>query len=433
MGKDKSKDRDAKRAGRTEKIYTGITELRGYYFGHGEENSGTRFNKTVEKIAEYCRIEISKEIYYLILYGEEAEFDEVEVPTKKLTGMEAKKFELDYRRQQEKKDEYQKEKCKGFAIIMGQCKTITKEVVKADKSYRTLERADDILGLLALLRSICYGTDKKRYLSWIQQAQLRKTVNYSQNTGDSLQQYATHFLEQVKTLESSHGLLVPTKDMTKTIEQTRIVGEGDQEHEETYTVVVLADKEEIERARDKFVACLFLAGVDRRRYKDAIDEMNNDFLRHGTEFPGDVSSMVTWLLKRRGGTNTDYREDAATDGVTSFAQVNPRRNSEKMCAACGKEGHLAWDCYSITPAERAKYKQWQSTRGDDDSSVGSNASSRSGASNASIRSGSSGSASGRGRRATRRGTPPRLPPGRRSVLNMAQFAFTGKDMPASFD
>ena len=42
----------------------------------------------------------------------------------------------------------------------------------------------------------------------------------------------------------------------------------------------------------------FLAGVDRDRYKDAIDELNNDFLRHGKEYPADVSSMVTWLLKQ---------------------------------------------------------------------------------------------------------------------------------------
>ena len=69
---------------------------------------------------------------------------------------------------------------------MGQCKTITKEVVKADKPYRTLERADDVVGLLKLLREICYGTDKKRYLAWTQQAQLRKTVRYSQHPGDSM-------------------------------------------------------------------------------------------------------------------------------------------------------------------------------------------------------------------------------------------------------
>ena len=433
MGKDKSKDRDAKRAGRTEKTYTGILELRGYYFGHGEENSGTRFNKTVEKIAEYCRIEISKEVYYLILYGEEPDFEEVEVPRGKVTGMEAKKFELDYRRLQDKIEDHQKDKCKCFAIIMGQCKSITKEVVKADKSYMTLERADDVVGLLQLLRGVCYGTDKKRYLSWIQQAQLRKTVNFAQHPGDSLQQYATNFLEQVKTLEDSHGLLVPTRDMLKDEERTRIEGEGDEEHEVTYTVTVLADMVDIKRARDKFVACLFLAGVDRKRYKDAIDEMNNDFLRHGTEFPGDVSSMVTWLLKRRGGTNTNYREDATTDGIlTSFAQVAPRRKSQMKCAACGRQGHLAWDCYSITPAERAEYRQWQSARrSDDDSSVGSNVSSQSGISRASNGSGSSGSASGTGTRSGRRATSPR--PGRKSVLGMSNFAFGVGERPASFN
>ena len=55
--------------------------------------------------------------------------------------------------------------------------------------------------------------------------------------------------------------------------------------------------------------------------------MNNDFLRHGKEYPGDVLSMVTWLLKRRGGNNTNYREDAATGGVTSFEN----QKQDEMC------------------------------------------------------------------------------------------------------
>ena len=75
MGKDKSKMRDARKAGRsTEKVYLGLPDLKGYYFGHGDEESGAKFNKTVEKIADYCRIEISKEIYYLMMYGEEPEY-----------------------------------------------------------------------------------------------------------------------------------------------------------------------------------------------------------------------------------------------------------------------------------------------------------------------------------------------------------------------
>ena len=51
-----------------------------------------------------------------------------------------------------RKEDHQKDKCKCFGIILGQCKDLTKkEVVKADKSFRGLERNDDVVGLLKLL------------------------------------------------------------------------------------------------------------------------------------------------------------------------------------------------------------------------------------------------------------------------------------------
>ena len=135
-------------------------------------------------------------------------------------------------------------------------------------------------------------------------------------------------MEQVKTIEEISGPLVPVRDVVKSVQQTRLVGKGDNAVTETYTVAVLADKDVIYKAGDQFVACLFLAGVDRDRYKDAIDEMNNDFLRHGKEYPSDVSSMVTWLLKRHGKASSK-KEDDTTDGVvTSFAQVTPKKEEE---------------------------------------------------------------------------------------------------------
>ena len=106
-----------------------------------------------------------------------------------------------------------------------------------------------MVGLLKLLRDVCYGTDKKRYIEWVRQAQLRKSIRFSQQPGEFIQKYATNFLEQVKTLEDVHGLLVPTKEMTKQVELTHIVGEGSEEHEETYTETVLLDKDVIASAR----------------------------------------------------------------------------------------------------------------------------------------------------------------------------------------
>ena len=112
--------------------HIGIAELNGYYFGHGDHGSGTRFNKTVEKIAEYCRVEVSKEIYNLIMYGEEPDFPEVEAPTGKPGVAVLRKFELDYKRELDKKEDFQKDKCKAFGIVFGQCRELTKEVISCD-------------------------------------------------------------------------------------------------------------------------------------------------------------------------------------------------------------------------------------------------------------------------------------------------------------
>ena len=47
----KSKVRDAKKAGRLSKRREiGIPELAGYYFSHGEDRSGARYNKVVERL-----------------------------------------------------------------------------------------------------------------------------------------------------------------------------------------------------------------------------------------------------------------------------------------------------------------------------------------------------------------------------------------------
>ena len=115
---------------------------------------------------------------------------------------------MDYKRRLEKEEAYKKDKCKAFGIIMGQCLELTKEAVKSDKSFKKLEGEDDVKGLLGLLRDLCFGTDRKRYVRWVQQAQLRRTITMMQQPTESLQRFATNLLEQVKIWEEISGPLV---------------------------------------------------------------------------------------------------------------------------------------------------------------------------------------------------------------------------------
>ena len=118
MGKDKSKDRDARKAGKIIKRKSGIPELEGYYFSHGEERAGARFNKVVEKIADYARLEISKDIFYLIRDGVEPDWDDIKVPGKNTGAGVMKKFELDYNAQKKEKKIHDDNKCKAFGIVL---------------------------------------------------------------------------------------------------------------------------------------------------------------------------------------------------------------------------------------------------------------------------------------------------------------------------
>ena len=112
MGKDKSRDRDAKKAGRLPKSREiGIPELAGYYFSHGEDRSGAKYNKVVEKIADYFRIELSKDIFYLVRDGVEPEWEDIKTPGKSAGSGVMKRFELDYISQKKEKKLHKENKC----------------------------------------------------------------------------------------------------------------------------------------------------------------------------------------------------------------------------------------------------------------------------------------------------------------------------------
>ena len=82
--KAKSKTRDAKMAARfASRGKIGIPELEGYYFGHGDKRSGTRYNRVVEKLADYARIEFGMNMFYLISEGTEPDWEDIPIPSGK--------------------------------------------------------------------------------------------------------------------------------------------------------------------------------------------------------------------------------------------------------------------------------------------------------------------------------------------------------------
>ena len=111
MAKNKSKKRDAKWNARfASHGKLGIPELEGYYFGHGDERAGSRFNRVVEKIADYGRLEYGMNMYYLVANGEEPTWEDLQPPSGKGSMGLMKKYEIDYKYQKDEKRDHQKNK-----------------------------------------------------------------------------------------------------------------------------------------------------------------------------------------------------------------------------------------------------------------------------------------------------------------------------------
>ena len=105
-----------------------------------------------------------------------------------------------------------------------------------------------MVGLLALIKKFSYGLDDKQYDYWNKQAATKRFYALKQGPTESLADFAERFNDQLAVTESVCGELTPRTLDGQTAKK-------------------------MAAGREKFLACVFLAAVDRGRYKATIDEL----------------------------------------------------------------------------------------------------------------------------------------------------------------
>ena len=310
---------------------TGLAELDGHKFILGSLNQSDVYLKTHKVLCTVLGKHFDKELRILVQKGVEPTF-----PAPADLGADATESEKEMHRAEikmllEDKRRYLRGKAQLFQIIMDMCTNAMRSKLEGLATYNELEENDDVVGLLDKIKELVYSTDNTQYKYWVMQTQVTKLHTMKMSPQDSVEQFGHKFLEQVKVTEASWGgKFIPREAHGKPTEVQ-------------------------DATRNKYLACLYLAGVDRGRFKKALDDLNNDFLLGNVNYPEDVAGMIKLLTNRKGEGGGNRVQDAIKDGVV----LTQTDMSKVKCHNCKRYGHYARNC--------RKPKQEESDGADDQS------------------------------------------------------------------
>ena len=299
--------------------YDGIPELAGhvYIYGTGQAD---KFRKTTQAIGEYAGRVMMEEMYDLICNGKEGDFPEpTDLPDAEAKGTKLEKYRIQLKMILDKQEKYRADKARVFRLIVGQCVPMMKTKLEHSPTYKTLESAKDVIGLMKVMKTLVYSTTSDQYEFWTMQATLTTLLTLTQHDGENIATFGKKFMAQLEATELVWGTLIPQKYKVKT------------DYEQS-------------AAMNKFLACVFLAGVDRHKYKPVIDELNNDFLLGKVTFPEDIPSMLTLLSNYRGGKGSNAKMEAMMDGVALQQTITRAPSWRAACSHCGSKQHKAATC-----------------------------------------------------------------------------------------
>ena len=311
-----------------------VAELEPHKFVLGSMNQADVYLKTHKALCDGLGKHWDKSLRILVQKEEEPEFPAPAALPASATETEKEMRQVEIKMLLEDKRRYQRSKSNLFAIIMGMCNSTLRNKLEGLATYDDLDKADDVVGLLTKIKELVYSTDNSQYKYWVMQNQMTKLHSMKMSPNESVEQFSHKFLEQVKVTEASWGgPLIPREAHGKATDVQ-------------------------DSTRNKYYACLFLAGVDKGRYKKALDELNNDFLLGKINYPEDVAGMIKILTNRKGDGGSKV-QDALKDGMT-FTQSGKSR-----CENCKRFGHKTEKCWQKKKDDQKKGNQ-QSQSGTDD-------------------------------------------------------------------
>ena len=202
-------------------------------FDNTGQHDAAQFNKSLKNVADYLQSNhgsnVSESVRNLTpvniaIPRQPMGAIDLSDATKRLpvTEVDLYLWKREHTKAQDRQDKYDENMAKAYIIVYHQCSPSLKNDLKALDTFATIRSAQDVIGLLKLIQSLCCSYDAKTQGVMATVASYKKLFTYYQKDGVDNHTFHREFVAHVETLETYGGVgvvgVVPTF-LTKRIKE----------------------------------------------------------------------------------------------------------------------------------------------------------------------------------------------------------------------
>ena len=233
-----------------------------------------------------------------------------------------------------------------FISVVGQCTLALVNKLESHPYWKQWKEEDDVVSLNNAIKNLSFSKTTVQYKPWNLTLQIKKFLNTQQRKEESLSSYYKRFQTIKDVVEEGWGPFVPTK-------------------------MALENKLTAEEVSNMLLACVFIAGVDKKRYGVVAEELNNQFLQGNENYPKTVEAAMNVMSHRmdyenknrdRNKKQGNYDNSPSITSFSSYQSNKSNKHKNRKCKHCGGKGHFNNECpnrETNNPPPRAAWNGFQ--------------------------------------------------------------------------
>jgi hypothetical protein len=333
----------------SETKFTGrCDELKGEIYDCSEYSKVDGYTKTTKEIAEYVGRIYSADARTSVKTLSLPTFDYPSDPAENATDTDKRKWQKRVDSMVVKEDRFEEDLKKVYSLVWGQCTEYLRAKIEAKDSYEEMKAAYNTIELLKSIKDRVFKFSDQKYAAHSLHEAMRKFYAGHQDKTNNAQVYYQRFKNHVEVDEHCSGS-VGNHD-----------GLVDKQLEEDDLTRANASTEELRAAKaaakEEYLACAFLLGSDRKRYRKLIENLENDHVQRNDKYPKTLVEAYNLLIHwKQDPKNLMQVLGSTSDGV-AFTNIGDKQRPTQgrtdqghqhpgiQCFHCQEMGHYASSC-----------------------------------------------------------------------------------------